>query len=914
MVNSGLVIWGCKGGHRVFCSSPGIDISASEISNTIKDLRSCFRFKSMNQSVYALEFTDRFKVYTLYRSCYDSGTGAYVAISIYVPHNISIKARDILDKMMDTYFSEYVDVISGMYLPGKYDDITKFVKILEGYEEDAEISRYKLKPSVQNDKPSVYLYSDVQELDKLFGLPYRKEFFACQEVLFMTKETDADVMYVDPRPSRIVTLSEPEIIPPLCLTEIGGAEIVFSLKGNEGSLNKDYHVNDSGSISVKITYPRCEPIRRDNTNIGRLKSEGLLIERDRKLVLNEEKVLLSRRYKDYEVRFELPDGRDIPEGLLSIKEMGSYEEKRIRSSKASIPGNKLDSRWEILLQPQGSGTSQRKIGEFRYDECKERNIIRVDVNTIKYRIIGRSVRFQVYSPKNSNDKIADIWQYKNEGEFFLPICYDLEKDIRIETTDNVDNKDIKCLHQSGTNWLLTIDNREKTPDIREKKIKLRIMGCGGLWIKGDGGQWMKISNDNQEPFIGSEKVSIYRAQNDPVPVCEVFREKELYTDKINAQNLKGGFSVEYADDNGMITVIRQENNKEVSGKPDKGGKRKRVLSCLGMLVLMALALTGGLALYKSAARPALVVEFLLEEDPDLGEEISGISVDGLKKRYVKTDSNRLTVNRNAKAPKNNNGDPMKVTIDVGAYEFERDFDIWQEFEKPKKGSSPKKISMKVQTDLQKGVNELKELSNPKDVIERCGDLLEKAIDNEAAENYILNLASEKLDRESFLEKFKDYEESEVYEREQKNAEEEKRNADWETRKKELTDQLNKKKEALRSINCTKSTLDNVVNWWEELPNDEKNYIRGKKGAYDIEKAIKAYGIFFSSNKYKDFKEIKEYKKFFSREQQDVIWGTGTNTKWNGYISTEEKYKEYRGIFNGMSFSEPYKQGYIKQEN
>ena len=44
MNDIGLVIWGCKGGHRIFCTNGVVDVKSPEIVNTVKDLRGFLRF------------------------------------------------------------------------------------------------------------------------------------------------------------------------------------------------------------------------------------------------------------------------------------------------------------------------------------------------------------------------------------------------------------------------------------------------------------------------------------------------------------------------------------------------------------------------------------------------------------------------------------------------------------------------------------------------------------------------------------------------------------------------------------------------------------------------------------------------------------------------------------------------------
>ena len=120
----GLIIWGCKGGKRVFCSNKVVNETDQVIIDTIKDIRSYIRIHRTGHDFYAIEFTPQYKVFTCYRSSNDSGTGAFIAFTIYVPHHLKVvNTRLLLKEMMDAYFRDYMNPLSNTPLAGKYDDI-----------------------------------------------------------------------------------------------------------------------------------------------------------------------------------------------------------------------------------------------------------------------------------------------------------------------------------------------------------------------------------------------------------------------------------------------------------------------------------------------------------------------------------------------------------------------------------------------------------------------------------------------------------------------------------------------------------------------------------------------------------------------------------------------------------------------
>lgn len=218
----GLVIWGCKGGCKnvpsnggPLCSNNVVNTGELVIAQTVKDIRDFIRIHKTGHDFFAIEFTPKYKVFTNYRSSNDSGTGAFIAITIYVPHNMRLlNMRAMLKEMMDRYFQEYMNPLSNTPLPGKYDDIEKFTPILERYSVEPDQPCFRLS-SVQDDTPQLVIYDDISLVDKYFASPYRPEFFKCQEVMFLSKkvfdnQTTYDVEFPNTKPTLIETISEPE--------------------------------------------------------------------------------------------------------------------------------------------------------------------------------------------------------------------------------------------------------------------------------------------------------------------------------------------------------------------------------------------------------------------------------------------------------------------------------------------------------------------------------------------------------------------------------------------------------------------------------------------------------------------------------------------------------------------------------
>lgn len=187
----GIVVWGCKGGCHVFCDNKVVDVLTPEIDQTLKDIRSFITISRPGIDFYALEFTSKHKVYTQYRSSNDSGNGAFIAITLYFPHKAkAMNVRSLLNEMMNDYFKEYMNPLSYSPLSGKYDDINKYVAILKLHETEIvpDKSHEYHAASAQDDRPKLYRYEKIEEVDKYFGSPYRQEFFECQEVQFLSAE------------------------------------------------------------------------------------------------------------------------------------------------------------------------------------------------------------------------------------------------------------------------------------------------------------------------------------------------------------------------------------------------------------------------------------------------------------------------------------------------------------------------------------------------------------------------------------------------------------------------------------------------------------------------------------------------------------------------------------------------------
>lgn len=278
----GLVIWGCKGGYRAtpsnggpFCSNNVVNTGDEVIAQTVKDIRLFFRIHRTGHDFYAIEFTPKYKVFTNYRSSNDSGSGAFIAFTLYVPHALKVEnMRAMFKEMMDAYFRDYMNPLTNMPLTGKYDDINKFLPILDRYKVSND-QRYFRQPSAPDDNPQLVIYDDVSIVDKYFDSPYRQEFYRCQEVVFLSKEiydnaVNYQVEFVS-KPIVIEKISEPEAESKL-INNLSGLRLTSLVINGENMLqtNGNCPLSDSDTISFSIEKNEfCEEFVTKSLTPGR---------------------------------------------------------------------------------------------------------------------------------------------------------------------------------------------------------------------------------------------------------------------------------------------------------------------------------------------------------------------------------------------------------------------------------------------------------------------------------------------------------------------------------------------------------------------------------------------------------------------------------------------------------------------
>lgn len=364
MNDIGLVIWGCKGGHRIFCTNGVVDVKSPEIVNTVKDLRGFLRFVESRVTLYAIEFSDNYQVYTLYRSCRDAGNGAFVAFSVYVPHRRRLLGlRELMDGMADHYFAEYIHPMSNAYLPNKYDDITPYNRMLGELNLVDDTAKYNICSSKQDDNPILYLYKSLDEVDEFFSTPYRPEFFEHQEVLFMAQavfdRVPSTLTFNTPNPAILRNVSQPtnkaRLVWPAFLEKLGTS---IEVNGRVCSPENPIYVDDEDSVEYCFQKDAYHSEIVSKGTVAALFEKKILNKHGDDFVFNESKFRFEAKDFSYSIMLKLDDGTQIhvPENVVTlIPNNDPYgSNRKVTGSQVTFKGTEIKKEWRYEIKPISS--------------------------------------------------------------------------------------------------------------------------------------------------------------------------------------------------------------------------------------------------------------------------------------------------------------------------------------------------------------------------------------------------------------------------------------------------------------------------------------------------------------------------------------------------------------------------------
>lgn len=476
----GIAIWGCKGGYRIFCNNNVIDVKVPIIRNTLKDIRSFIRFNAGGVDFYALEFTDAYKVYTIYRSSNDSNgsSGAFIAVTVFVPHSLSVSnVRTLLEEIINAYFKEYIHPIFLSPLDGKYDNIAPFVKILDKYKQDIfpENMKYVRNISTQDDIPQVLCYSDISLVDKYFATPYRKQFYACQEVMFLEDRICANldkygVVFGVP-PIYIDEVSEPECS---CLLPVDSLEngIIFEIKINDEKLNleEDNPLSDKDNISIVAKKDYYESYSFSGT-VEKAINEKVLERNEQNYKLTTNKIKLEPNKYSLEIIFENDDLSNSLKSSLQYRLIAKDNKSSIYYSTYKDAG--------LFFKFKGDEIAKEYIVSVRICNVgtNENNKIYADFSNsvIPVNLLGTELKgaikelgIQVHNfqltEKSSEGFSVDCIVKASRGEYYFSFLVNKKKNLKLffprsEAYDNIDSSfkssscEVKQDKKDGCNYL-----------------------------------------------------------------------------------------------------------------------------------------------------------------------------------------------------------------------------------------------------------------------------------------------------------------------------------------------------------------------------------------------------------------------------------------------------------------------------
>jgi len=182
----GLIAWGLKLGKQVFFHSNFINPEEPAMVNALEDIRGVVNFTQPNLHFYSLEFTERYRIYTAYRTIFDwVGREGYLALSVLVPHKLQLKEAHtfrLLKDLVSAYETEYIDERHRIKNQRENPDL--FFKLINTERLQPMTHRETLSGNANN-RYAYQPFRSEADLADYFDSPYRREFIGFKEVFFL---------------------------------------------------------------------------------------------------------------------------------------------------------------------------------------------------------------------------------------------------------------------------------------------------------------------------------------------------------------------------------------------------------------------------------------------------------------------------------------------------------------------------------------------------------------------------------------------------------------------------------------------------------------------------------------------------------------------------------------------------------
>lgn len=443
----GLNIWGLKGGKSCFCHSENLDVKAPEIERTWLDNREFVYVSDLTVRFYALEFTPNYKVFTLYRPVNDTGrTGAYYAVTIYVPHALKVnRILDLLRQISDAYYKDHYDAFGNPNTNPDYVQV--YLELIKNYAgnivKENEVRAWE--GSAQNNTPRIMPFTTIATVEQFFDKPYRKEFLQYQEVMFW------DVDCLQNQQSRGVKFQKPETLSTLLDTDgkniapqfEGGAVrnapegcIIerFEREGGDITQNwKSCFFYDKTNVAVALKKPFHQPLTYRGPMIG-VGSPFVKHGDDYGFSAR-----LDFRPRHYEVPVNVANVGNTPFDLY----FGS-QKVAVSGGRGSFgfDGNQANGAYKVTIKPDG--VTEFKVGDillskffaagsdepnhlqpcvvdnlkafkFLFDQdCKGRLNLRWTQASVNFSTVNKMFEIVLTSEKNASDFLIEVVGYKAE--------------------------------------------------------------------------------------------------------------------------------------------------------------------------------------------------------------------------------------------------------------------------------------------------------------------------------------------------------------------------------------------------------------------------------------------------------------------------------------------------------------------